>query len=183
MRTVLRLIGTRYGIALILALLVLGIVGIGKAVTGDNQAEVPIGPAISPPTTPGPTGPTLGDDSLVDPVESESSASVGPSLSPNAPSPNTVASRFITAWLRHTGVSAEQWRAGLAPHATSALMAKLKDTDPSGVPANSVTGEIQTVDRGSVVEANVPVNGGTVRLRLVAQNGRWQVDGIDWDPA
>jgi len=179
MRTVLRLIGTRYGIALILAFLVLGIVGIGKAITANNRADVPVGPVVSPETTPGPTGPTLGDDSLVDPTGSVA----GPSLSANAPSPSTVASRFVTAWLRHTGVTADQWRAGLAPHATPALMAKLKDTDPEGVPASSVTGQVETVDRGSVVEANVPVNGGTVRLRLLAVNGRWLVDGVDWDPS
>src|SRR5262245_18151520 len=135
MRTVLRLIGTRYGIALVLALVVLGIVGIGKTLIGNNHAEVPIGPVVSPPTTPGPTGPTLGDDSLVDPTGSIA----GPSLSPNAPSPTTVASRFVNAWLHHTGVTPEQWRAGLAPHATSALMTKLKETDPAGVPASSVT--------------------------------------------
>lgn len=182
MRTVLRLIGTRYGVALILALLVLGIVGVGKALTGTHRAEVPVGPVVSPEVTAGPTGPTLGDDSLTDDIGPTGSIA-GPSLSANAPSPSTVASRFVTAWLHHTGVTAEQWRAGLAPNATSALMAKLKDTDPAGVPANSVTGQIETVDRGSFVEANVPVNGGTVRLRLLVINGRWQVDGIDWDPS
>src|SRR6266508_3881067 len=108
MRTVLRLIGTRYGIALILAFLVLGVVGIGKAITASNRADVPVGPVVSPETTPGPTGPTLGDDSLVDPTGSVA----GPSLSANAPSPSTVASRFVTAWLRHTGVKPDQWRAG-----------------------------------------------------------------------
>ena len=182
MRTVLRLIGSRYGIALILALLVLGVVGVGKALTGNNRAGVPVGPVVSPEITPGPTGPTLGDDSLIDPVDPTGSVA-GPSLSPNAPPPSTVASRFINAWLHHTGVTADQWRASLSPHATSALMTKLKDTDPSGVPASSVTGTIETIDRGAVIEANVPVNGGTVRLRLIVVNGRWQVDGVDWDPS
>ena len=181
MRTVLRLLGTRYGVGLILALVVLGIVITGKSLVGNNRADVPIGPVVSPQATPGATGPSLGDDSLVDPTSSASVA--GPSLSANAPSPSTVASRFVNAWLHHTGVTPEQWRAGLAPNATSALMTKLKDTDPAGVPASSVTGQIQTVDRGSVVEANVPVNGGTVRLRLLIVNGRWQVDGVDWDPS
>jgi hypothetical protein len=103
-------------------------------------------------------------------------------MSANAPNAATVASRFITAWLKHTGVTPEQWRNGLKPNATPALLDLLKDTDPADVPANTVTGDIKTVDRGSVVEADVPVNGGTVKLQVIPVNGRWLVDNIDWDP-
>jgi hypothetical protein len=179
MRSVLRLLGTRYGIALVLAVLVLAVVGAGKVFTSNGRASVPIGPVVAPPSTPAPLGPSLGDDSAVDPSASDAS----PSLSPGAADPATVAARFMTAWLKHTNVTPQQWRAGLAPNATTALMTKLTDTDPATVPASSTQGQIQTLDRGSVVEASVPVNGGTVRLRLVSVRGRWQVDGVDWEPS
>ena len=179
MRTVLRLLGTRYGIGLILAVVVLGVVGVAKAFVGDRGPSIPIGPVVSPVSTAAAPDSSLGDDSVDDP----SVAAPGPSLSAGAPSADKVASRFMTAWLKHTGVTADQWRDALKPNATTDLLAKLKDTDPGGVPADQIVGPIQIVPQGSVTEADVPVNGGTVHLRLVVVKGRWQVDGIDWDPS
>jgi hypothetical protein len=106
-----------------------------------------------------------------------------PSLSAGGPDAATVATRFVTAWLKHTGVTGDQWRAGLTPHATPALMAKLAQTDPAGVPASQVVGQVRVVSHEAVVEALVPVNGGTVTLTLVVRDGRWKVDGIDWGPS
>jgi hypothetical protein len=94
-----------------------------------------------------------------------------------------VASRFMSAWLKHNGVTGEQWRAALKPNATTRLMDELKDTDPADVPADELAGPIQIVAQGAVTQADVPVNGGTVHLRLVLVKGRWQVDGVDWDPS
>jgi hypothetical protein len=31
------------------------------------------------------------------------------------------------------------------------------------------------------VEASMPLDTGTVRLRLLATNGRWLVDGVGWE--
>jgi len=187
MRTILRLLGTRYGIALILAVLVLAIVSIGKVVAGNIQANEPIGPVVSAPPAPAESvDPSLGDDSVTDPLDPEAGPSgntaAKPSLSPGAPDATTVATRFINAWLHHTGVTTEQWHAGLKPHATPALMAKLKEADPGGVPADSVTGPMETKAVGTDVVVTIPVGGGTVRLNLVVVGGRWLVDGVDWDP-
>jgi hypothetical protein len=33
------------------------------------------------------------------------------------------------------------------------------------------------------VEVTLPVDSGTVRLRLLSTNGRWLVDGVDWERA
>jgi hypothetical protein len=179
MRTVLRLLGSRYGIALVLIVVVLAIVGVAKAFVSNGAGKPPIGPVVAAPSTPGPADASLGDDSEVDP----SSSIAGPSLSANTPSAATVASLFMTAWLHHTGVNADQWRAGLEPNATASLMGELAGTDPEDVPASTVTGKIDTNDEGAIVEAVVPVNGGTVTLRLLAVSGRWKVDGVDWNPS
>jgi hypothetical protein len=179
MRTVLRLLGTRYGIGLILAIVILGVVGIAKAFVGDRTTNIPIGPVVSPVSTAAAPDSSLGDDS----VDDTATAVPGPSLSVNAPTADKVAARFMAAWLKHSGVTGEQWRTALKPNATTELLAKLKDTDPASVPADQVTGPIHLALQGSITQADVPVNGGTVHLRLVLVKGRWQVDGIDWDPS
>ncbi|NJC69194.1 hypothetical protein HC031_05600 [Planosporangium thailandense] len=175
MRPVLRLLGTRYGVALVLALLVLAVVGITRAVAGPYQATT-LGPAVEPSTSSS-VDPTAGDDSLLIP-----DSPAPPVTSPGAADPATVATDFVQEWLNHTGVTAEQWRAGFAKHATAALRDKLKSTDPAGVPAQRITGQV-TVQNGSArfVEATVPVDSGTVILRLISTNGRWLVDGVDWE--
>ncbi|GAA1804087.1 hypothetical protein HC028_04345 [Planosporangium flavigriseum] len=175
MRPVLRLLGTRYGVALVLALLVLGIVGITRAVAGSYQATT-FGPAVEPSFSSS-IDPTAGDDSVLTP-----DSPAPPSTSPGAPEPAKVAIDFVQAWLNHTGVTAEQWRAGFAKYATSALRDKLKDTDPAGVPAQRVTGSVVLENRAAqFVEASLPLDSGTVHLRLLSTNGRWLVDGVDWE--
>jgi hypothetical protein len=174
MRPVLRLLGTRYGIAVVLALLVLGVVGVVRGAAGTNRQT--LGSAVEPSLNSS-IDPTAGDDSVLTP---ESPAP--PFTSPGAPEPVSVAMEFIQAWLNHTGVTPEQWRSGFAKYATSALRDKLKDTDPAGVPALKLTGSITVQNRAAqFVEATAPVDSGTVRLRLLATNGRWLVDGVDWE--
>jgi hypothetical protein len=177
MRTVLRVLGTRYGIALILTLIVLGVVGVTRTFLGTTTEDDRQGPVIETSATPVATGPTLGDDSEIETSERPPQ----PSVSAGAASAEAVAERFLTAWLKHTGVTAEQWRAGLGPHASQALLAKLKQTDPAGVPADRITGQLR-VDRreAALVQVTVPVDSGTVTLRVLAIGGRWQVDGVDW---
>jgi len=181
MRTALRLLGTRYGIALVLVVVVLAVIGLGRLTTTHQNDQV--GPSISVsaiPTESASNDLEAGDDSLVEPDNGNAS----PSLSPGAADVSTVATAFISAWLRHTNVSGDDWRAGMMPNATPDLMAKLKDTDPGSVPADTIAGAIQTTDQGGAVwSASVPVSGGIVTLRLIAFHGRWQVDGIDWEPS
>lgn len=176
MRTALRLLTTRYGIALVLLVLVVGIAGGARLVTGGSTAGgLVAGPAAGPSHSS--IDPTAGDDSVPTP---ESPAP--PVTSPGAAEPGQVATDFTRAWLHHDGVSAEQWRAGLARYATAALLDKLTGVDPAGVPAQRMTGPVVVHSRGATfVEAVVPVDSGSVRLRLLATGGRWLVDGVDWE--
>jgi hypothetical protein len=174
MRAVLRLLGTRYGMALMLALLVLGVVGITRAVAGPYQATT-VNPAVEPSFSS--INPTPGDDSVLTP-----DSPAPPVTSPGASEPAVVATDFVQAWLNHNGVTPEQWRAGFARYATAALRDKLTDTDPAGVPAQRITGEITVQNRAAqFVEASLPLDSGTVHLRLLSTNGRWLVDGVDWE--
>jgi hypothetical protein len=172
MRQVLRLIGSRYGMALMLVVLVLIVVGVMRGVAGSNRQT--LGTAVEP--SPAAVNPTAADDSVVDPGSPSP-----PYTSPGAAEPATVANAFLKAWLTHDGVTAAQWRAGFAKYATAALKDKLKDTDPAGVPAERATGGLVIQDRGATyVEASVPVDSGTITLRMIGANGRWLVDGVDW---
>jgi hypothetical protein len=174
MRRILRLLGTRYGMAFVLGLLVIGIVGITRAVAGPYRATT-VGPLVEP--SPSSIDPTAGDDSVLTP-----DSPAPPVTSPGASEPAIVATDFVRAWLNHTGVTPAQWRAGFAKYATAALRDKLKDTDPAGVPAQQIVGQIVIQNRAAqFVEASLPLDSGTVRLRLVSTNGRWLVDGVDWE--
>src|SRR4051812_42483726 len=112
MRPVLRLLGTRYGMALLLALLVLGVLGITRALAGPDRSSA-VQPVVEPSRTFASTDPTAGNDSLLAP-ESPSP----PTTSPGAAGPETVAGDFLQGWLKHDGVTPEQWRSSFARYAT-----------------------------------------------------------------
>src|SRR3954453_23763683 len=104
MRPVLRLLGTRYGMAVILAVLVLSVVGVMRGVAGTSRQTLG---AAAEPSHSSSIDPTAGDDSVLTPESPPA-----PVTSPGADEPNTVAASFVNAWLTHLGVTAEQWRAG-----------------------------------------------------------------------
>lgn len=176
MRSVLRLLGTRNGIALVLCVLVLAVVGAFRGISGSRQPDA-VAPVIATSVAPS-VDPSEGDDGEVEAI----AGTAAPSLSAGAADPGQVATRFTTAWLKHSGVTPEAWLAGLRPHATPLLLDKLKGVDPARVPADSITGEVRVNARDAeLVEASVPVDSGTVRLRLIVAKGQWRVDGVDWE--
>jgi hypothetical protein len=161
--------------ALVLGVLIVAVVGIARAVSGPLTVES-IGPPA--PIVPSLTAsPELGDDSV---ATSESPPT--PSSIPGAPPPETVALDFTRAWLNSKDVTSAQWLKGLEPYATPRLLGELKDADPATVPADAVRGPVQVRARDSLLaEVTVPVNPGNLRLRLLVTDGRWLVDGVDWE--
>lgn len=188
-RRVLQLLGTsalrsRLGIAVVLVVIIFGIVGVARIVSGPDDS--PPG-AFLPADTSSPVAtvnPTAGDDGVAEPeAESTTVADPGPSLRPDAAAADVVAKAFADAWLNRTA-DAKAWYAALLPNATSDLAVKLKDVDPIVVPAERLTGSPTVVPRGSgFVEVSYPVDSGTLRLRLIVEQGRWLVDGVDWERA
>jgi hypothetical protein len=175
MRSILRMLGTRYGIALLLTVLVLGAVGLLKAVNGSYRDAPLAGPAVEPSYS-GSVDASADNDS----VQTDTSPPP-PVTSPGATPPTDIAASFARAWLAHDGVTGDQWRAGLKKYATAALLDKLKDTDPAGVPARRMAGPVTLENHdSSFVIAIISLDSGTLRLYLRATNGRWLVDGVDW---
>jgi hypothetical protein len=180
MRHVLRLLGNRYGIALTLVVVVAVVVvsakllGYGSS-NANTRSPDDTGPAVTTTVSAEP------DDGLDEP----SGPPPGPSTSPGAAGPETVAVDFAKAWLNHTGISAANWHAALSRYATRTLADQLADTDPAGVPASRITGKPNVVNHTeSLVDVAIPLDAGTVSLRVVATDGRWLVDGVDyWGPS
>lgn len=172
---------SRYGVALILAVIVLGVLAGAKVFAGGGDASESPPPALTtgtrePITT---VDPTAGDDG-VDGPEGNPSAVV----EPGTPGPVTVARAFAKAWLHHDGVTAKVWHDALVPHSTATLADKLAGVEPETVPADELTGEpTQLPQADALVEVAFPVDSGTLRLRLIAPDGKWLVDGVDWERA
>jgi hypothetical protein len=186
-RRVLQILGTsalrsRLGVALALIIVVFAVVGVARVFAGPEDARTAaVGPVETSTATSTP-GPTEGDDGVVEPSpESSTALDPGPGLSPGARRPETIAEAFAGDWLDRTA-EADAWYAALLANATPTLAAKLKGVDPVVVPADRLTGPATVVPRGSgLVEVSYPVDSGTLLLRLVVGEGRWLVDGVDWE--
>ncbi|GAB3796626.1 hypothetical protein GCM10027605_04900 [Micromonospora zhanjiangensis] len=89
-----RVLRSRIGVALGLAVVVLGIVGAARLYAGPTDPVV----RARPPAPIATVDPEAGDDGVID---AESTPT--PSTSPGAAAPGTVAKAFATAWLLHRG--------------------------------------------------------------------------------
>jgi hypothetical protein len=177
MARVLRFLGTRYGAALSLVLILAMVISGFRL--GTSSSSPGMAPALGPSTAIS-VYPTGFDGVVPNAADSGRSEATGISASASAAATN-VASQFTTAWLRHTGISAEQWRKGMATFATKTLMAQLTTTDPSRVPASKIDGNMTIIaEQVGLLTATVPLDSGQVRLKLITVNGQWKVDGIDW---
>jgi hypothetical protein len=169
-----RVLRSRLGLAALLAVVVVAVLGSAKLAAGPTDGA----PTVSAPRQPIETAdPHAGDDGLTSPEPPP-----GPATGPGTAKPMAVARAFASAWLRHRDVSADEWQAGLLPHATEDLTQRLEGVDPAGVPADRITGDLTLIPRGTdFVEVTVPVDSGRLLLRLIAPEGRWLVDGVDWE--
>jgi hypothetical protein len=174
-RTLNGIFRSRWGVALVLGAIILAVVGIGR-VFSDGQATTPLGksspaPAIS-----------------IDPSDNDSVASSDPpptpKTEPGRAQPEAVAYAFASAWVDHSDVTAKKWLSRLQPNATQSLAEQLRGVDPAAVPADRVIGKPSLVAvSDTLVNATVTMDNGKLGLRMVAPDGAWLVDGIDWEPA
>lgn len=174
-RRILRLLGSRYGLAAVGIVLVVAIVGVARALSGPQDSDT-VGPP-PPPALPPSSSSELGDDSVATSEGPPTATSIS-----GVPAPEKVALDFTSAWLRSTGVTSAQWVKALEPYSTKRLLDQFKDADPTSVPADSVRGPVTIRPRDNqLVEADVPVTPGMLKLRLLATSGRWLVDGVSWE--
>ncbi len=173
MRQVLRLLGNRYGAALVLVVVIGLVVTVARLAGGPARIPLPAGTGAARPLITVSAEPPDGQDSP-EPADS-------PSTSPGAAAPLAVAASFTAAWLHHTGVTAAAWLAGMRPYCTDSLATELTGVDPAGVPATATTGPATLVPHDAgFAQVQVPLDAGTLTLRLLASAGRWLVDGVDW---
>ncbi|MFY1634678.1 hypothetical protein ACN27F_15600 [Solwaraspora sp. WMMB335] len=166
---------SRIGLAALLLVVVVSVVGVGRVVgVSGPSARAPLGdPGPQPALT---IDPTAGDDgiqSVAPPPD--------PVVSAGGDDPQAVAQAFAGAWIQRR-LSAGQWHAGLVPYATEELAAKLDGVDPLDVPAERITGDPELIPYATnLVEVVIEVDSGKLRLRLTGPDGRWLVDGVDWE--
>lgn len=169
-----RIFRSRWGVAIILAVIVLAVVGLGRLLSGGDSSSPPLG-AGSP--APAVSVDPKDDDSVIDTAPPPS-----PTTSKGRAQPEAVAYAFASAWVDHQNVSSKTWRDRLLPNSTKKLGDELEGVDPAGVPADRVLGRPSLVPVGaSVVNAVVTMDTGKLSLRMISPEGHWVVDGIDWD--
>nr|WP_205809008.1 hypothetical protein [Micromonospora sp. HNM0581] len=170
----LRLLRSRIGIALGIALLVLGVIGAARLVAGPTDPSA--GLSNRPPDPITTVHPTTGNDGAISTTTTPS-----PSTRSGQPGPDVIAARFAAAWLGRPGQATTDWHDALRPLSTSGLTEKLAGADPISVPADAVVGDVTLRPRGATfVEATIPLDDGQLRLELLAPDGRWLVDAVDW---
>lgn len=174
-RTLNGIFRTRWGVALVLGAIVLAVVGVGRLFS-DGPASAPLG--NSAPAT----------AISIDPADDDSIASSDPPPTPRTKpgraQPEAVAYAFASAWVDHDGVTAKRWLSRLQPNATQKLTEQLRGADPAAVPAERVIGKpVLAAVNETMVNATITMDSGKLGLRMVAPEGTWLVDGIDWTPA
>lgn len=172
-----RVLRSRLGVALGIAILVLGIIGAGRLVSGPANQDAGLSNRPTRPITT--VDPTSGDDGVI-----SQAAPPSPVTRPGTPTPEKIVDRFVGAWLGGKGMTSDEWLSSIRPLATPLLIEKLNGADPTSVPAERTTGPSTLRPRTeSFVEAVVPLDTGRLRLELVASDGRWLVDVVDWERA
>ncbi len=175
-KTLNRLFRSRWGVGLVILVVVLAVISIGRVFAGENgNNNSPVVTAPSP-------GPAVTVNPSDDDGEAATEAPPSPITSKGRAEPEEVAYAFASAWVDHQGVSAKIWHDRLVPNATQRLSDELNGVDPAKVPATRVLGRPGLVPvSNTIVNAVVNVDSGKVTLRLVSPDGHWLVDGVDWD--
>ncbi|WP_432955839.1 hypothetical protein [Micromonospora haikouensis] len=170
-----RVLRSRLGIALAIGILVFGVIGAARLVSGPGDPAAGLSNRPRQPITT--VDPTSGDDGVLGGTTPPT-----PVTRPGAPTPEQIADRFVAAWLGGRGNSADGWHEALRPLSTPELTEKLSGADPAGVPAERTAGEASLRPRTErFVEVLVPLDTGRLRLELVAPDGQWLVDAVDWE--
>jgi|GEM_PF-5769147 len=169
-RRILRMLGSRYGIAAILVVIVVAVVALAQANSdprpGSNRQQDGTVDSVSPGAP---------DDGYAEPNTPEGSQSPAADSLPAAAV--DTATQFANLWLNTDDVSEQQWLERLIPLATETTRQQLAGVDPANVPATELTGE-PTISGPSVV---FDTDRGLLTLTMTEDDGVWKVSGVDFD--
>ena len=155
---------------------VLGTAGGGSTATGAGTTDSTNPTAAAPATGTAPVAATttVPQGSLPTRITAPSQAATP---APPAARAMEVANRWAKAWVNHPkGVTTEQWLNGLRDFTTEEQLAVMSSVDPENIPATAVTGAgVATSSYTTSVNVNVPTNGGTVSILVIATPQGWRV--------
>ncbi|WP_026928518.1 hypothetical protein [Glycomyces tenuis] len=189
MRAALRIVFSRYGIVVIILLLVVGAIALSQGredfplSSGDSEGDSASSDSPSEELTvdDGVTAPECegeeceeGDSPLHDPYE-------------DVELPDEAADKalgFAEAWIDTAGKSSNTWFQGMQPYMTEEAAELMRGVDPASVPAAEITGAAE-IDGG---EVRIPMDTGTLVLPMIEGSNDWAdqgwlVSAIDWEPA
>jgi hypothetical protein len=119
--------------------------------------------------------PTAGHDGVIGPAT--------PTPPPDSKPALNAATSFAQRWLRRDR-SANDWHARLSPLVTEALAAELKGVDPRNVPASKMVDDPQAVvTTETYVRVVVPMDTGSLVLKVFRTPAGWRVGEVDWEQA
>lgn len=177
MNRALRIIFSRYGIIVIILLLVLGAIALAT-----QREQTPLS----------------GNDSGTDDSTSDTSSEgfteddglatencEGDDCYPEEELPQEAVDRsveFAEAWLNPNGYAASGWYDSIAPFLTTEVAEQMQGVDPISVPAKEITGE--SVPEG--LKVGIPMDTGTLTLTMTEGSNNWTendwlVSAIDWE--
>lgn len=172
MNRALRIIFSRYGIVVIILVLVLGAIALANdrrqtPLDGmESNSEGTQGERTSEPITEDDgfaTEACDGDDCFA--VEDLPQEAVDRAVA------------FTAAWLNPNGYGPTSWHNSIAPYLTAERADLMEGVDPISVPANEIDGEPEA--EGTKVA--IPMDTGTLTLTMVEGPNAWLVSAIDWE--
>lgn len=178
MRSVFRVLFSRYGIVAIILVVIVAALALAQ-----NRDDPPLSNDNSPdPTDPGDsaTSEQLTADDGLSTYDCEGEECYAVEELPAEAVDRAVA--FAEAWLNPDGLEQEAWFQSIAPYMTEDRAEVMEQVDPTSVPAESIEGEASA--EGD--EVSIPLDVGTLVLRMAeGSNGwtgrDWLVAAIDWE--
>jgi hypothetical protein len=179
MNRALRIIFSRYGIVVIILVLVLGVIALAS-----QRRQTPLDDGN------GTSGGSTSDSEVSSEAFTEDDGLAtedceGDECYPEVELPQEAVDRsveFAEAWLNPNGYGADSWYDSLLPFITDEQAELLQGVDPVSVPATEITGE--AVPEGAKV--GIPMDTGTLTLTMTEGSNNltgtgWLVSAIDWE--
>jgi hypothetical protein len=190
MRRFLRIVFSRYGIVVVILLLVVGVIALAQSrentpLTGLNSGQGDNSNDQAP------SEQDTFDDGIATPdcevvdCDDPDSPFHDPYETPELPDEAVDrAIEFTSAWLETNGRTAESWYQGIQPYMTRQAADLMEGVEPDSVPASEIVGEAESTNN----RVYLPLDTGTLILTMTENENSWgqqgwMVSAIDWEPA